>query len=55
MTAQRHCRDLEAMLSAYVDHEATADEMLIVETHAHMCRVRGATPALSGADAAARS
>ncbi len=36
-TQQRRCRDLGGMLSAYVDHEATAEEMAIVEAHARTC------------------
>lgn len=37
MTSQKHCRDLEAVLSAYVDHEASAEEMARVEAHARTC------------------
>ena len=33
MSTQKACRDFDALLSASVDHEATADEMAIVETH----------------------
>ena len=42
-TLQRPCRDLGGVLSAYVDHEATAEEMAIVEAHArtvHGCAAR---------------
>jgi membrane-bound serine protease (ClpP class) len=38
MRSPKSCRDLEVLLSAYVDHEATADEMAIVESHALACR-----------------
>ena len=37
MKTQRHCRDLDAVLSAYADHEATAEEMVVVEAHARTC------------------
>jgi membrane-bound ClpP family serine protease len=37
MSSQKACRDLDALLSAYVDHEATADEMAMVETHTRSC------------------
>ena len=37
MSSQKACRDFDALLSAYVDHEATADEMAIVETHTQSC------------------
>ena len=37
MTSQKACRDLDALLSAYVDHEATAEEMAAVEAHALGC------------------
>ncbi|MBV9581163.1 MAG: zf-HC2 domain-containing protein [Chloroflexi bacterium] len=37
MSSQQACRDLDALLSAYVDHEATADEMAIVEMHTQSC------------------
>jgi membrane-bound serine protease (ClpP class) len=37
MSSQQACRDLEALLSAYVDHEATADEMATVEMHTQSC------------------
>jgi membrane-bound ClpP family serine protease len=37
MSSQNVCRDLDALLSAYVDHEATADEMAMVETHTQSC------------------
>jgi membrane-bound serine protease (ClpP class) len=38
MTSQKACRDLDAMLSAYVDHEATAEEMATVKRHTLACR-----------------
>ena len=37
MSSQKACRDLEPLLSAYVDHEATAEEMAIVERHTRAC------------------
>jgi membrane-bound serine protease (ClpP class) len=37
MSSQKACRDLDALLSAYVDHEATADEMAMVEAHTQNC------------------
>jgi membrane-bound serine protease (ClpP class) len=37
MSTQSHCRDLDSVLSAYVDHEATADEVAIVEAHIRTC------------------
>ena len=37
MSSQKACRDLDALLSAYVDHEATADEVALVETHTRSC------------------
>jgi membrane-bound serine protease (ClpP class) len=37
MSSQKDCRDLHALLSAYVDHEATADEMAMLETHTQSC------------------
>ncbi len=37
MSSQKACRDLDALLSAYVDHEATAEEMAIVERHTRSC------------------
>ena len=37
MSTQKACRDFDVLLSAYVDHEATADEMAIVETHTRSC------------------
>ena len=37
MSSQKACRDFDALLSAYIDHEATADEMAIVETHTKSC------------------
>jgi len=37
MNTQRRCTDLDAVLSAYVDHEATAKEMADVEAHARTC------------------
>jgi membrane-bound ClpP family serine protease len=38
MTTKRRCPDVGGVLSAYVDHEATAEEMAIVEAHALTCR-----------------
>ena len=37
MSSQKACRDLEPLLSAYVDHEATTEEMAIVERHTRSC------------------
>jgi anti-sigma factor RsiW len=37
MSTQKACRDFDALLSAYVDHEVAADEMAIVETHTRSC------------------
>lgn len=37
MSIKTRCRDLDVVLSAYVDHEATADEMAHVEAHTRMC------------------
>ena len=37
MSTQTHCRELDVVLSAYVDHEATDEEMAIVETHTRTC------------------
>ena len=37
MSSQKACPDFDALLSAYVDHEATADEMATVETHTRSC------------------
>jgi membrane-bound serine protease (ClpP class) len=37
MSTQKACRDLDALLSAYVDHETTADEMAMVEAHTRSC------------------
>jgi len=37
MSSQKTCRELEPLLSAYVDHEATAEEMAIVERHTQSC------------------
>ena len=55
MSSQKACRDLDALLSAYVDHEATADEMAIVESaYPELCRVRLSTQAVRDAGAAAR-
>jgi len=34
MSTQKACRDFDVLLSACVDHEATADEVAIVETQA---------------------
>jgi membrane-bound ClpP family serine protease len=38
MTTSRRCSELDAVLSAYVDHEATADEMATIEAHARTCK-----------------
>jgi membrane-bound serine protease (ClpP class) len=38
MTSRPTCGDLDAVLSAYADHEATAHEMALVEKHALVCR-----------------
>jgi membrane-bound ClpP family serine protease len=37
MSSQNACRDLEPLLSAYIDHEATAEQMVIVERHTRSC------------------
>jgi anti-sigma factor RsiW len=37
MSTQKACRDFDALLSAYIDHEVVADEMAIVETHTKSC------------------
>src|SRR4051794_3510278 len=37
MSSQKACRELEPLLSASVDHEATAEEMAIVERHTRSC------------------
>ena len=38
MSTTSPCRDFDAVLSAYVDHEATVGEMATVEAHARTCR-----------------
>jgi membrane-bound ClpP family serine protease len=38
MSTQSRCRDLEAVLSAYVDHEATPEDMALIEAHVQTCR-----------------
>jgi len=37
MSGPKACRDLDPLLSAYADHEATADEMAMVERHTQSC------------------
>jgi len=37
MSSQKACRELEPLLSASFDHEATAEEMAIVERHTRTC------------------
>lgn len=37
MTAQQRCAELEAALSAYVDHEASPQELALVEEHVRTC------------------